>query len=262
MLSDPKLGEPPRYNRRTMNLLRPRWLLPIAAAGVLGAGPAFAQADSEGVAETARAAVEEAWNKEVRPFTESALIRIEIQAVERRNRLAPGQDVYLVHAFAEASWWKTSQHYLLLLRSSADGHELLYRFAGGSGGGGVSYRLVGLGASARHFALEISDRGFEDDTTGVWTILVLLLPEIDRFAEVFRELTTYRPPSPHAYASTVSYRPAEGPMREIVVRTRLEKAGAEVDRVESLFAWQDSGYQGILPLPDAWRAELPSRIEK
>ncbi len=245
-----------------MNKLWPRWHLCIAAIGVLGAGIAFAQADSRGVVETARSTVEDAWRKEVQPFSESALTAIEIHSVERRNRLAPGQDVYLAHAFAAASWWKHSQHYLLLLRRSQAGDEVLYRFAGGGNGGGITYRLVDLGSAARRFALEISDHGLEDDAGGTWTILVLYLPESDRFAEVFRQLTTYRPPSSHSYASTVSYRPAEGPMREVLLRTELSKAGAVVDRVESTFAWQDSGYPGVLPLPDAWRAELPSRIKR
>ena len=81
-----------------MNLLRPRWLLLIVAAGVLGAGVAPAQTESGAVVDIARAAVEEAWRNEVQPFTESALTGIEIHAVERRSRMAPGQDLYLVHA--------------------------------------------------------------------------------------------------------------------------------------------------------------------
>ncbi len=244
-----------------MILLRPNWLpiIALAAAGALGTGLALAQTDTQGVAEAARAAVEEAWRKEVQPFIESGLNRIEIHTVERRNRLA--RDVYLVHAFAEASWWKHSRHYLLLLRPAAAGYEVLYRFAGGAGGGGVRYRLVDLGATARRFALEISDHGREEGA-GTWTIVVLYLPAGDRFAEVFRQLTTYHPPAPHGYASTLSYRRAEGPIREIVLHTELLKAQVRVDQVESVFAWQEESYLGVLPLPDAWRAELPARIRQ
>ncbi len=234
--------------------------MPLAVAGLLGAGPALAQADSQAVAETARSAVEEAWRKEIRPFTESALTRIEIHSVERRSRLAP--NVTLVHAFAAASWWKHSRHYLLLLRPSEAGPEVLYRYDGGVNEGGIDYRLVDVGATNRRFALEISDHGFEDDATGTWTILALYLPESDRFAEVFRELTTYRPASPHSYASAVEYRPAEGPVKAIVLSTVLKKGGVAVDRVESFFAWQESAYAGIVPLPDPWRAELPKRVRR
>ncbi len=226
-------------------------------------GPALGQAGASDPADAARAAVKKAWDKEVGPYSESSLNRIEVHAVERRNRLA--RDVYLVHAFAEASFWKHSEHYLLLLRPGETGFEVLYRFAGGAGGRGIDYRLVDLGSSSRRFALEISDHGLyetDDDTTGTWTILVMHLPEKGRFAEIFRELTTYRPPSTLGYSSELSYRPAGGPMKEIMARTDLLKGRTVVERVESIFAWQESGYLGVMPLPATWRAELPRRIKR
>ncbi len=236
----------------------------MTLCGILCAGTVQAQTDTEALVAAARKVVQDAWEKEVMPFSESSLGRIDIYAVERRNRLAPGQDVYLVHAFAETSWWKDSEHYLLLLRPSPDGFETLYRFDGGAGAQGVTYRLVDVGSSGtRRFALEISDHGFADEeTSGTWTILVLYLPESDRFAEVFRELTTYRPASAHGYEGTLAYRRSEGAIKDLAVTTTLLKAQAVVDQVESIFTWQGSAYEGVLPLPEAWRAELPSRIEQ
>ncbi len=215
--------------------------------------------------EAARATVQQAWQKEVQPVSESALIGIKIHAVEKRNRLAPG--VYLVQALAETAWWKHSVHYLLLMRAATtvppDSFEVLYRFAGGSGGKGIEYRLVDLGSETRRPALEISDHGVgDDDASGTLTILVLHLPESDRFAEVFRELTTYRPPSPHGYVSKFSFRSAASSMKELAVSTELLKDGQTVDHVESVFVWQESAYEGTMPLPEAWRAELPTVIER
>ncbi len=253
-----------------MTPLRITAFLGIAWCALAGAGSAFGQSDATGLEDAARAAVKEAWQKEARPFRESALTRIEIHAVERRNRLAPG--VFLVHAFAETSWWKHSTHYLLLMRTGdavppegdrRNTFEVLYRFSGGGGGKGVEYRLVDLGSSRRRFALEISDHGVGDDeTSGTWTILVLHLPESDRFAEVFRELTSYRPTSAHGYDSKLSFRATAGAMKDVVVSTELLKDGQTVDRVESVFVWQESAYVGLMPLPEAWRAELPARIER
>ena len=236
----------------------------MTVGGLLFAGAAHAQTDTEALVAAAHEVVKSAWEEEVRPFVESSLNRIDIHAVERRNRLAPGQEIYLVHAFAETSWWKDSEHYLLLLRPSPDGFETLYRFDGGSGGQGITHRLVDLGSSgARRFALEISDQAVgEDEATGTWTILVMQLPESDGFAEVFRELTTYRPSSAHGYESTLTYRSSESMVKDIAMSTKLLKSGTVVERVESIFSWQASAYEGIMPLPEAWRSELPSRIER
>ncbi len=231
------------------------------AWGVLANAPVLAQADTSRLVDAARAVVKEAWQKEIQPFRDSALGSVKVHAIEKRNRLAPG--VHLVHAFAETSWWKHSQHYLLLMRPAEAGFEVLYRFDGGAGGKGIRYRLIDLGSGTHRGALEISDHGFEDDdTSGTWTVLVLHLPESDRFAEVFRELTSYRPPSAHGYASKLSFRPAGGPVKDVVVNTELLQDGVVVDQVESVFVWQESAYQGIMPLPETWRAELPARIER
>ena len=241
--------------------------LAILLCGLAGAAPAPGQAHSGALADAARSEVRKAWEKEVRPFAESALTGIEVHAVQRRDRLAPGREIYLAHALAEASWWKHSRHYLLLLGTSQSGFEVLYRFDGGIGGRGIAYRLVNVGSDTRRFALEISDHGFEDDlVTGTWTVLVLYLPEVDGFVEVFRELTTYRPASAHGYASTLSLRPAEGPIKDLVVRTELFEDGRVVEGLESTFTWQtegqSTGYLGVMPLPEAWRAELPARIRR
>ncbi len=261
-----------------MKLLWTSSLLALAGC-VLALGPTHAQADATGLEDAARAAVKEAWERQAQPTDTSALTRIEIHAVQRRNRLAPG--VYLVHAFAETSWWKHSEHYLLLMRAAdavppegdrRNTFEVLYRYSGGQGGQGVEYRLGDLGAGDHrsteggqvgHVALEISDHGsLDDDTAVTHTILVLHLPASDRFAEVFRELTSYQPPSAHGYRSTVGFRPAEGPMKDVAVNTELLKDGQTVDRVESVFVWQDSAYAGVMPLPEAWRAELPAGVEQ
>ncbi len=251
------------YNQRIVKAFR-NTILGIVLGALAATGPARGQAAAGDPTAVARAAVKKAWDKEVGPYSESSLNRIQVHAVERRNRLA--RDVYLVHAFAEASFWKHSEHYLLLLRPGASGFEVLYRFAGGAGGKGIEYRLVDLGSPSRRFALEISDHGVDDDsgdaTTSTWTILVMHLPESDSFAEVFRQLTTYRPPSALGYSSRLSFRPAEGPIKEIVARTELLKGRTVVERVESVFAWQETAYQGLMPLPDAWRAELPARIKR
>ena len=236
----------------------------ITLGSLLVADASHAQTDTEALVAAARKVVKSAWEKEMQPFVESSLNRIDIHAVERRNRLAPGQETYLVHAFAETSWWKDSEHYLLLLRPSPNGFETLYRFDGGSGGHGLTYRLVDLGSSgARRFALEISDQAVgEEEATGTWTILVMQPPEGEGFVEVFRELTTYRPPSNHGYESALAYRSSERAVKDVAVSTTLLKAGTVVERVESIFTWQVSSYEGIMPLPEAWRSELPSRIER
>lgn len=246
------------YNHQTVHPFRITAFLAIACCALASAGETHAQTDTAGLEDAARATVQEAWEKEIRPYRESALTRIGVHAVQRRNRLARG--VYLVQALAEASWRKHSEHYLLLMRAGDAGIEVLYRFSGGQGGKGVEFRLIDLGS--RRFALEISDHGFEDeDTTGTWTVLVLYLPESDRFVEVFRELTNYRSTSPHGYDSTLSFRAAGGALKDVVVNTELLKDGKTVDRIESVFVWQDSAYQGTMPLPEDWRAELPARVE-
>lgn len=191
----------------------------------------------------------------MRPESESALNKIDIHAVERRNRLAPGQEIHLVHAFAEASWWKASEHYLLLIRPSGTGYEVLYGFRGGGHDKGIGYRLIDLGSGTRRFALEISDRG-AGGGAGTATILVLHLPE-EGFTEVFREIITHQPSSSHTYRSRLSFRDAEGPLKHVVVRTELFKANERVDTAESIFEWRGSAYEGIMPLPASWRAHLP-----
>lgn len=236
-------------------------LLSIAALGEIGGAlvaqePSSRGTESTALTEAARSHVRARWEKDVRPFSESALNKIDVQAVERRNRLAPGHEIHLVHAFAEAAWWKASEHHLLLIRSGSSGFEVLYGFRGGAAGGGIGYRLIDLGSGQRRFALEISDRGF-DGAAGTATILVLYLPEGDRFAEVFREVTTYRPAESHTFASQLAYRGAEGPMKHVVARTELFKAGEPVEAVEAIFEWQGSSYAGIMPLPPSWRAQLP-----
>ena len=232
----------------------------LVAWSALAFSPVLGQSDTDALADAARATVKAAWEREVKPLSESALTRIEIHAVERRNRLARG--VYLVHAFAEASWWKHSRQYVLLMRAAEADFEVLYRYDGGTGGKGIEYRLVDVGSATRRAGLEISDHGFDDDTTGTWTILTLFMPASDRFSEVFRELTTYRPVSSHGYASTVSHQPADGPMKNIVVSTQLFKNNRAVDQVETTFVWQASAYQGTMPLPDAWRSELPATLKR
>lgn len=207
--------------------------------------------------EAARSHVQARWEREVKPFSESALNKIDIHAVERRNRLAPGQEIHLVHAFAEAAWWQASEHYLLLIRPAATGFEVLYSFRGGAGGKGIEYRLADVGSGARRFALEISDHGFGDGGVGTVTILVLYLRDGDRFAEVFREVTRHQPSASHTFSSKVEYRAGERPLKNVVVRTELLKAGALVDTLEAVFEWQGSSYEGIMPLPASWRGHLP-----
>ncbi len=238
----------------------PSLILAAVLSSLAGAPPATAQAGD--AIDAARTAIEQAWEKEVQPRTESALVKVEVHAVQRRDRLAPGREIHLARALAQASWWQDSRHYLLLLGPAANGFDVLYRYDGGTRGKGVDVRLVDLGSGNRRFALEITDHDVGDDAGGAWTILVMHEPESAQFAEVFRELTSYRPASGHGYAGALAYRQAEGPMREIVVRVELIEEGRVADRAESIFAWREAAYQGALPLPEAWRDELPPELRR
>jgi len=203
----------------------------------------------------------------------AGLKSVEIRAVHRADCLLTGIPVstdkigaldrtplYLVHATAEAQWWKLTTEHLVILGGADGVYTPLLHFDGGGNWKGLDFDLVDVGHKEPDFVLVVQDYGCGNQMSQTRTHIFRWDEATARIDEVFNELTTFLAglgpggATPFIYKSEVRFESADRRLKDVVVTTELRQARPGDEKWTrstriSRFRWNGACYVGGLDVP-------------
>lgn len=219
--------------------------------------------------------VSKRWHRWCKTFTNSPVVpplkNVELRMVRRADDLLtniplrlhkvnPLKDkpVYLIHAIAKSSFWKTTTEHLLVLQNVNNSWHLLLHFSGGWKGGGIDFKVVDLGALSRQEAILIQDHASGNQMSQTRSHIFRWDKSQNEFLEIFNELTTWLPSViPVVYKSTLSFEKSNSTLKDVIIRTTFIRQQPENKRLKpirtSVFKWNGKIYVGKMKKPEGVR---------
>lgn len=200
-----------------------------------------------------------------------SLVQVEIRMIRRADDLltniplrlymvnsSKNEPVYLIHAVARSSFWKTTTEHILVLQNANNDWSPLLHFSGGYNGNGIDFKVVDLGTSSRQEAILIQDHGCGNQMSQTRSHIFRWYKRQNEFIEIFNEVTKWLPSVvPVVYKSTLSFEKSDSKLKDLIVRTTFIRQQAENEELEpvriSVFKWDGKTYIGKMEKPEGVR---------